>query len=138
MSATFTWPVRVYYEDTDAGGVVYHAQYLKFMERARTEWLRELDFDQTRLAEEQQLMFVAHEVNIKFAKPARLNDLLEVVTSVESLKRVSLVFAQTIMRDDEVISRASVGIACVKVQTLKPAELPVSLSYLLIILNNLS
>ena len=59
MPTTFTWPVRVYYEDTDAGGVVYHAQYLKFMERARTEWLRELCFDQTRLAEEQQLMFVA-------------------------------------------------------------------------------
>lgn len=137
MPTTFTWPVRVYYEDTDAGGVVYHAQYLKFMERARTEWLRELGFDQTRLAEEQQLMFVAHEVNIKFAKPARLNDLLEVTASVESLKRVSLVFAQTISRDDEIISRASVSIACVNVQTLKPAALPASLSKLLILLNNL-
>ena len=138
MSATFTWPVRVYYEDTDAGGVVYHAQYLKFMERARTEWLRELGFDQTRLAEELQLMFVAHEVNIKFARPARLNDLLQVSASVESLKRVSLVFAQTIMRDEEIISRASVSIACVNVQTLKPAMLPEALSKLLIILNNLS
>jgi acyl-CoA thioester hydrolase len=137
MSTTFTWPVRVYFEDTDAGGVVYHAQYLKFMERARTEWLRELGFDQTRLAAEQQLMFVAHEVNIKFAKPARLNDLLDVTASVESLKRVSLVFAQTILRGNEIISRASVSIACVNVQTLKPAELPVSLSKLLILLNNL-
>ena len=129
--------MRVYYEDTDAGGVVYHAQYLKFMERARTEWLRELGFDQTRLATEQQIMFVAHEVNIKFAKPARLNDLLEVATSIESLKRVSLVFTQTIMRDEEIISRGSVSIACVNVQTLKLAELPASLRKLLIILNNL-
>lgn len=130
--------MRVYYEDTDAGGVVYHAQYLKFMERARTEWLRELGFDQTRLVEEQQLMFVAHEVNIKFAKPARLNDLLDITASVDSLKRASLVFAQTILRGDEIISRASVSIACVKVQTLKPTELPASLRNLLIILNNLS
>ncbi len=138
MSATFTWPVRVYYEDTDAGGVVYHAQYLKFMERARTEWLRELGFDQTRLAHEQQKMFVAHAVSIKFAKPARLNDLLLVETSVETMKRASLVFAQNILLDDVIISRASVSIACVNVQTLKPVELPVSLSKLLFLLNNLS
>jgi acyl-CoA thioester hydrolase len=122
----------VYYEDTDAGGVVYHAQYLNFMERARTEWLRELGFDQTRLAAEQGIMFVAHEVQIKFAKPARLNDLLQVTASVESARYFSLIFAQKILRDKEIITRASVSIACVNMQTLKPVELPASLRNLLI------
>lgn len=124
--------MRVYYEDTDAGGVVYHAQYLNFMERARTEWLRELGFDQTRLATEQGIMFVAHEVQIKFAKPARLNDLLQVTASVESARYFSLIFAQKILRDKEIITRASVSIACVNVHTLKPVELPALLRNLLI------
>jgi acyl-CoA thioester hydrolase len=137
MSATFTWPVRVYYEDTDAGGVVYHAQYLNFMERARTEWLRDLGFDQTKMADEQQLMFVAHEVQVKFAKPARLNDLLQVSASIESARHFSLIFAQKILRDKEIIARATVGIACVNTQTLKPAELPANLRNLLNNLNNL-
>jgi acyl-CoA thioester hydrolase len=129
---TFTWPVRVYYEDTDAGGVVYHAQYLNFMERARTEWLRELGFDQTLLATEQNIMFVAHEVQVKFAKPARLNDLLHVTATVESARHFSLIFAQKILRDKEIIARATVGIASVNTQTLKPAELPEYLRNLLI------
>lgn len=127
MSPTFTWPVRVYYEDTDAGGVVYHAQYLKFMERARTEWLRDLGFDQTRLAAEQGIMFVAHEVQIKFARPARLNDLLQVTASVEAARHFSLVFAQKILRDDKAIAGASVTIACVNVQTLKPTRIPMTI-----------
>jgi acyl-CoA thioester hydrolase len=138
MNATFTWPVRVYFEDTDAGGVVYHAQYLHFMERARTEWLRELGFDQTRMAREQSLMFVAHEVQIKFMKPARLDDMLNVTAQIETVGRCRLRFAQNILRGDELLSRASVSIATVSAANLKPAELPVELHNLLIINNNLS
>ena len=75
-SAGFSWPVRVYYEDTDSGGVVYYANYLKFMERARTEWLRAHGFEQTRLADEHRVIFVVREVQIKYLKPALFNDLL--------------------------------------------------------------
>ncbi len=132
------WPVRVYFEDTDAGGVVYHAQYLNFMERARTEWLRDLGFDQTALAREQSIMFVAHEVQIKFMKPARLNDLLDVTASIASHGPCSLKFVQEIKRDDEILTRATISIASVNSVTMKPISLPVSLRKLLIINNNLT
>ncbi|MGB8338217.1 MAG: tol-pal system-associated acyl-CoA thioesterase [Burkholderiales bacterium] len=124
--------MRVYYEDTDAGGVVYHAQYLNFMERARTEWLRHLGFDQTRLADEQGIIFVAYAVQVKFAKPARLNDMLQVTASIESARHFSLVFAQKILRADEILTRASVSIACLNTLTLKPVALPANLRKLLI------
>ena len=76
---TFTWPVRVYYEDTDAGGVVYHANYLNFMERARTEWLRALGFEQTDLRDNLQILIVIHSLQITFKKPAKFNDLLQLL-----------------------------------------------------------
>lgn len=130
--------MRVYFEDTDAGGVVYHAQYLHFMERARTEWLRDLGFDQTRMAREQSLMFVAHEVQIKFMKPARLDDMLSVTAQIESVGRCRLRFAQNIVRGEEILARASVSIATVHAENLKLIELPADLCNLLIINNNLT
>ena len=83
VSNQSSWPVRVYYEDTDSGGVVYHSNYLNFMERARTEWLRSLKINQQILKEEENLLFVVHQINIKFIKPAVFNDLIEVETRLK-------------------------------------------------------
>lgn len=121
--AIFNWPVRVYWEDTDAGGVVYYANYLKFMERARSEWLRALGFDQSRLRDELGLVFVVHKVLIEYLKPARFDDLLTVTARLEQANRASLVMRQTIERDG-LLGRAEVTLACVQAQTFKPARIP--------------
>ncbi len=121
--AIFSWPVRVYWEDTDAGGVVYYANYLKFMERARSEWLRALGFDQSRLRDELGLVFVVHKVLIEYLKPARFDDLLTVTARLEHANRASLVMRQTIERDG-LLGRAEVTLACVQAQTFKPARIP--------------
>lgn len=122
----FIFPVRVYYEDTDVAGIVYHANYLRFFERGRTEWLRELGIDQTILIE-QGLAFAVTKMNIDYLKPARFNDLLEVVTEIESSKRASLIFKQTIrdkQRPSLIYSKAEVKAACIDMKTLKPKALP--------------
>ena len=93
-SNEFSLPVRVYYEDTDAGGVVYHANYLRFMERARTEWLRALGFEQDRLAQELGIVFVLASLDIQSRKPARFNDALSVTSSISTVGRVSILFKQ--------------------------------------------
>ena len=107
----FTLPVRVYYEDTDAGGVVYYANYLRFLERARTEWLRTLGFDQSVLMA-QDIAFAARSISAEYLKPARLDDALLVVSTVESLGRAQLVFAQRVERDNELLLDAKMRIAC--------------------------
>jgi len=109
---SFTLPVRVYYEDTDAAGVVYYASYLKFLERARTEWLRALGFEQTRLAEDMGIAFAARSISAEYLLPARLDDLLSVISTIESLGRAQLVFAQRVERDGEVLLTAKMRIAC--------------------------
>jgi acyl-CoA thioester hydrolase len=109
---SFTLPVRVYYEDTDAAGVVYYASYLKFLERARTEWLRALGFEQTRLVEDMGIAFAARSISAEYLKPARLDDLLAVVSTVESLGRAQLVFAQRVERGQEVLLTSKMRIAC--------------------------
>ena len=122
----FIFPVRVYYEDTDVAGIVYHANYLRFFERGRTEWLRELGIDQTVLIE-QGLAFAVTKMNIDYLKPARFNDLLEVVTEIQSSKRASLVFKQTIrdkQRPNLIYSKAEVKAACIDMKSLKPKALP--------------
>ncbi|MFT5521031.1 MAG: acyl-CoA thioester hydrolase [Enterobacterales bacterium] len=122
----FIFPVRVYYEDTDVAGIVYHANYLRFFERGRTEWLRELGIDQTVLIEE-GLAFAVTKMNIDYLKPARFNDLLEVVTEIQSSKRASLVFKQTIrdkQRPNLIYSKAEVKAACIDMKSLKPKALP--------------
>ncbi len=123
MSA-FRWPVRVYYEDTDAGGVVYFANYLRFMERARTEWLRRLGLDQTTLRERDGILFVVRNVTADYRRPARLDDALEVVSGIARLSRVSMQFEQTVERDGDVLVASASDVVAVSAQNLKPARMP--------------
>ena len=120
----FTWPVRVYWEDTDAGGVVYYANYLKFLERARTEWLSELGLEQDRLAREEGVVFVVRRVEADYLKPARFNDRLVVKSRLENLNRASLVMSQTILRGEEVLLEAIIKVACVAHPDFRPAKIP--------------
>jgi len=120
----FDWLVRVYFEDTDSGGVVYHANYLNFMERARTEWLRTLGFEQTILKSELGIIFVVHSMSIQFKSPARFNDLLEIKSQLVKIGYSSFEFLQTIVRKDEVMLVASVKLACVNVASFKPVRIP--------------
>ena len=124
---TYSFPVRVYFENTDAGGVVYHSEYLKFMERARTEWLRHLGFDHQALGRDHRVVFVVTSAAIEFTKPARLDDTVAVSVRLESLGKVRCVFAQEIRRDDEVLVAARVTVACVTGEAFKPAEIPEAL-----------
>jgi acyl-CoA thioester hydrolase len=120
----FIWPVRVYWEDTDAGGVVYYANYLKFLERARTEWLRALDIHQTELAGRDEVIFVVRRVEADYLRPARFDDALKVNCWLREVGRASLVMEQAVMRDDEVLLSARVKVACVGVQSFRPAKIP--------------
>jgi tol-pal system-associated acyl-CoA thioesterase len=123
----YSFPVRVYFENTDAGGVVYHAEYLKFLERARSEWLRHLGFDHQALARNHRMLFVVTALTIDFAKAARLDDTLAVSVRLESLGKVRCVFAQEVRRDDEVLVRAKVSVASVASESFKPVEIPEAL-----------
>jgi tol-pal system-associated acyl-CoA thioesterase len=123
----YSFPVRVYFENTDAGGVVYHGEYLKFLERARTEWLRHLGFDHQALARDHRVMFVVTAASIDFTRPARLDDTVAVSVRLESLGKVRCVFAQEIRRDDEALVTARVTVACVTGENLKPTEIPEAL-----------
>ena len=130
MSAGFTWPVRVYYEDTDLGGVVYYANYLKFLERARSEWLRHLGISQTRLLEAERLLFAITAVDIRYLKPARFEDELAVTVELERLRRASMSFRQSIYRGDpggELLCTAAVTAACLDADTMRPRALPAHL-----------
>ena len=122
----FIWPVRVYYEDTDSGGVVYYANYLKFMERARSEWLRSLGFEQDRLALEQGVIFAVRRASIDFRRPARFNDLLQVSARIEQSGKASLTFYQAITReeDGQLICDGEIRIACIGVESFRPAPIP--------------
>ncbi|MEW6169080.1 MAG: tol-pal system-associated acyl-CoA thioesterase [Pseudomonadota bacterium] len=126
MSATFCFPVRVYYEDTDASGVTYHANYLRWLERGRTEWLRALGLQQEGLRAALGAVFTVAGLEIEFRRPARLDDLLEVQTSVAVLRRASIVFEQMLVRtaDGELLTRARVKVGCVGVADFRPAPLP--------------
>ena len=124
---TYSFPVRVYFENTDAGGVVYHGEYLKFMERARTEWLRHLGFDHQALARNHRIVFVVTQAAVDFLKPARLDDNVAVSVQLESLGKVRCVFVQEIRREDELLIRAKVTVACVTGEHFKPAEIPEAL-----------
>ncbi|MBU0498870.1 MAG: tol-pal system-associated acyl-CoA thioesterase [Gammaproteobacteria bacterium] len=123
----FILPIRVYYEDTDAGGVVYHTNYLKFMERARTEWLRSLGFEQDRLREEAGVVFAVRGMELEFLKPARFNEMLEATASIKQFGKASLVFNQTVVRGDECLCRALVKVACIDIDRFKPTAIPAEL-----------
>ncbi|MEL4892738.1 tol-pal system-associated acyl-CoA thioesterase [Xanthomonas protegens] len=117
----FSWPTRVYWEDTDAGGVVYHARYVAFLERARTEWLRALGYGQERLRLQHDLVFAVRAMQLDFLRPARLDDSLQVGVALSQCKRASLVFAQSIRRDDgELLLRAQVRVAALSAGSFRP------------------
>jgi acyl-CoA thioester hydrolase len=120
----FSWPVRVYYEDTDAGGVVYYANYLKFFERARTEWLRSFGLNQDTLAQEEGLIFVVRRASLDFVRPARLDDMLEVTVEPLKLARVYVQLAQEAWRGAQMLARAEIQVACLNLRTFKPAAMP--------------
>ncbi len=127
---TFEWPVRVYYEDTDAQGVVYYANYFRFMERARTEWLRSLGVDMVALMDEERRIFVVAEVQVRFAAPARLSDRLIVTARLVNLTRVSFDIEQKIYRDNfdgELLINGTVKAAYLDADTMRPKRIPPSL-----------
>lgn len=122
--ASAVLPVRVYYEDTDAGGVVYYANYLRFIERGRTEWLRSLGYDQARLAAEAGVVFAVRSITGEYLRPARLDDQLNVFTSLESHGRAALVFVQHVERNSERLFEATVKVVCLDRERFKPVALP--------------
>ena len=127
MSATaFSWQLRVYWEDTDAGGVVYHASYLRFMERARSEWLWALGIDQVQLGQARALGFVVRHMQVDFMLPARLGYMLDVSVAVQQARAASMRFTQAIRRvgHDRDLVRASVRLACVDLKRLRPTPIP--------------
>lgn len=123
----FDWPIRVYYEDTDSGGVVYHSNYLNFMERARTEWLRSLGFEQTVLKDEMGILFVVRKLNIQYKKPAKFDDTLVVQTCIKKYKKCMLIFSQQILQCDSLLVAAEVEVVCVDALQFKPIRLPQSI-----------
>lgn len=127
-TAPFTWMVRVYWEDTDAGGVVYHASYLRFLERARTEWLRARGVDQTGLKRDRGLAFLVRDMQLGFLHPALLDDELTVTLAVTQCRAASILFAQTVVRADGIcLVQANVRVACVDIRRMRPAQIPVDL-----------
>ncbi|MFZ2313593.1 MAG: tol-pal system-associated acyl-CoA thioesterase [Methylobacter sp.] len=123
----FNWPVRVYYEDTDAGGVVFYANYLKFFERARTEMLRAMGYEQDELIATEGIIFVVRSVQIDYLSPARFNEQLQVSAEVSEVKKASLTFEQVIARGDDVLCKGVIRIACLDVQTMRPKAIPETL-----------
>lgn len=120
----FCIPARVYYEDTDAAGVVYYANYLKFFERCRTEWVRSLGYGQAELARDHAIVFVVGGVNIQYLKPARLDDELSIGLEVEKLGRAQVVFRQYVRRGDEELATGTVQIVCVDPNKMKSTAIP--------------
>ena len=120
----FIWPVRVYYEDTDAAGVVFYANYLKFMERARTEWLRSLGFEQTTLMHDHKVVFVVRSLAIEYLRPALFNDALDVTVSLSNARGSLLEVAQIVRRGAQSLVTAAVTVACVNALSFRPVRIP--------------
>lgn len=118
------WPIRVYYEDTDAGGIVFYANYLKFFERARTEWLRGCGIDQHELATKAGILFVVRSTAVDYRAPARLDELLTVVSRVERIGRASVDFMQAAWRGDALLATGGIRVACVAATTMRPTPIP--------------
>jgi acyl-CoA thioester hydrolase len=123
-STRFQWPIRVYYEDTDAGGVVYHANYINFMERARTELLRSLGYELDVLEREQRIVFAVRRIAVEFLKPARLNELLSVSVAIDQVRPASLLFRQGIHRGEEPLCEGEVKVASLSADTFRPRVVP--------------
>ena len=121
---THRFPIRVYYEDTDLGQIVYYANYLKFIERGRSEWLRAAGVDQQRLLEDSHLAFVVRRVEADYLSPARFDDQLEVVTTLEQASGPRVTVLQAVERDGKVLFQARVTVICVDLRTMRPHRLP--------------
>jgi tol-pal system-associated acyl-CoA thioesterase len=128
LKLPFSVPVRVYYQDTDAGGVVFHAQYFAFMERARTELLNAAHIDLARVADEDRILFLVFEIAAKYHQPARLNDLLAVTADVVKMGRASMLFRHRVERGAQLLVEADVTLALVDRDRMKPARLPAKLA----------
>ena len=127
----FIWKARVYYEDTDSGGVVYYANYLKFLERARTEWLRSFGIQQDTLAQQDGLIFAVRSVQLEYVKPAKFNDLLDISVAISQAGKASLTFDQTVRQaegEKQLLCAGKVQIACLSADTLRPKALPEKIS----------
>jgi acyl-CoA thioester hydrolase len=128
MNSDFTWNIRVYYEDTDAGGVVFYANYLKFFERARTEWLRAVDVGQQLLSESHNVMFVVKSTAVDYHAPAKLDDELKLSVVVERLGRASVQFIQEAWRvegeDHRLLASGRIKVGCVDTATFRPSPIP--------------
>ncbi|HAF43508.1 MAG TPA: tol-pal system-associated acyl-CoA thioesterase [Gallionellaceae bacterium] len=122
--AIFSLPVRVYFQDTDAGGVVYHASYVNFMERSRTEWLRTFGYSNAGLMKELGVVFVVRSLKLDYLRPALLDDLVAVTSQIKDIGRSRLNIHQTVMRGDEVLVEGEVHLVCVNVETFKPVSVP--------------
>lgn len=125
----FCWPVRVYYEDTDIAGVVYYANYLKFMERSRTEWLRDLGFEQDNLKHEPGIIFVVRNIEVDYLRPAHFNDALTVFTIPVKIRSASMIIDHEVRRQDisgssKLLARGSAKLACLDVTSFKPVAVP--------------
>jgi acyl-CoA thioester hydrolase len=120
----FSVPVRVYFQDTDAGGVVYHANYLNFMERARTEWLRTYGHSNAGLMKEFGMVFVMRSVKLDYLKPALLDDALDVTAQIKDIGRSRVTLLQTVRRGDELLTEAEVHLVCVSLESFKPVSVP--------------
>ena len=120
----FEWNVRVYFEDTDSGGVVYHANYLKFMERARTEWLGSLGLNQIKLKKEDKVMFVVRKIDIQYRMPSRFNDELLLQTECFKITDYSIMLKQNILSDKQIITEGKVEIVCINSDLFKPVRIP--------------
>jgi acyl-CoA thioester hydrolase len=123
-SGVFTLPVRVYFQDTDAGGVVYHANYLNFMERARTEWLRTHGYSNAGLMKEFGVVFVVRSFKLDYLKPALLDDMLSVTAQIKEIGRSRITLLQSILRNDDVLVEAEVHLVSVSIESFKPVSVP--------------
>ena len=120
----FSLPVRVYFQDTDAGGVVYHASYVNFFERARTEWLRTHGYTNTSLMKEFGMVFVVRSLKLDYLKPAQLDDLVDVSAQIREIGRSRITLTQTVRRGEELLTEAEVHLVCVALESFKPAAIP--------------
>ena len=130
-SLPFVHPVRVYWEDTDAGGIVFYANFLKYFERARTEWLRSLGLEQSALREATGAIFIVAQTTVRYLRPARLDDLIAVSVEPVELGRASMTLSQQARRGAELLCEGEIRIGCVDAQSLRPRRFPESLTTLL-------
>ena len=123
----FLWPIRIYYEDTDAGGVVYHTNYIKFMERARTEWLRNLGFEQDELRDKEGVIFAVRSVQVDYFFPAKFNDELFVSSQVTKKGKASITIEQEVIKETQVLCKGIIKVATLDDKSFRPKAMPASL-----------